>query len=143
VKISRGLGLLALVLIASLAVNLFLAGNQVGQQFHRARPMNFEQRLEALIQTLPDADRPIAQEVVDQHRQDLAGKLRAYRVSAVAAAVAVRAEPFNDETARQAFAKANEQSAIFRQTVEDMVIEIAGKVSPAGREHLRPGIGGP
>ena len=105
--------------------------------------MNFEQRLEALLRSLPDTDRAVARDVLEQHRQDLLAKLRLYRSSAAAAGASLRSEQFSEADARAAFAKANGHAAEFRQAVQEVVIEIAGKMSPAGREHLRPGVGGP
>jgi uncharacterized membrane protein len=143
VKLSRGVGLLVAVLIVSVAINLFLAGNQLGLWFHHPAQLNFEQRLELLVRGLPDVDRATAHDILEQHRQDLQDKLHLYRTSAQAAAAAIHAEPFNADNARAAFTKANEQSAEFRQALQDMVIEIASKMSPKGREHLRAGIAGP
>ncbi len=142
-KLSRGVGLLVVILIVSVGINLFLAGNQLGLQFHHRPPMNFEQRLEILVRDLPDADRAIAQTVLDAHRQDLQDKLHLYRQSALAAATLVHAESFSTDDTRAAFAKTNGYSAEFRQALQDMVIEIAGKISPKGRDHLRAGITGP
>jgi uncharacterized membrane protein len=143
VKLSRGVRLLVIILIVSVGINMFLAGNQLGLWFHHPAPMNFEQRLETLLRELPEADRSNAQAILDAHRQDLLDKLRLYRQSALAAATAVHAETFDADDARAAFAKANGNSAEFRQALQDMVIEIAGKISPKGREHLRAGIAGP
>jgi uncharacterized membrane protein len=143
VTLSRGAGLLAVLLLVSVGINLFLAGNQVGLRFHHPPPMNLEQRIEMLFRNLPDGDRTIAREVMDKHRQQLLDRLHDYRGAAMAAAAALRADPFNEEAARAAFAKADDASAAFRHEVQDTVIEIAGKVSPESRAHLRPGIGGP
>lgn len=142
-KLSRGVRLLVVILIVSVGMNMFLAGNQLGLCFHHPAPMNFEQRLEILLRELPDADRASAHEILLAHRQDILDKFHVYRQSATAAAAAVHAEPFNADDARTAFATANGNSAEFRQALEDMVIDIAGKISPKGREHLRAGIAGP
>ncbi|HTJ63144.1 MAG TPA: periplasmic heavy metal sensor [Alphaproteobacteria bacterium] len=142
--LSRGTGLLAVLLVVSVAINLFLGGNELGLRFHHPPPpMNMEQRFEMLFQTLPDADRAIAREAIDRHREQLLDKLHEYRAAAGAAAAIVRADPFNEEAARAAFAKADDASVAFRHEVQDTVIDIAGKVSTAGRSHLRAGLGGP
>jgi uncharacterized membrane protein len=144
VTLSRGAGLLAVLLVVSIAINLFLGGNQLGLFFHHPPPpMNMEQRFEMLFQTLPDADRAIAHDVIDKHREQLLDRLHEYRAAAGAAAAVVRADPFNEDAARAAFVKADDSSIAFRHEVQDTVIDIAGKVSPAGRSHLRPGLGGP
>ena len=142
-KFSRGVRLLVVILIVSVGINLFLAGNQLGLWFHHPVPMNFEQRLEILLRELPEADRAGAHEILLAHRQEILDKFHVYRQSATAAAAVVHAEPFNADDARAAFATANANSAEFRQALEDMVIDIAGKISPKGREHLRAGIAGP
>jgi uncharacterized membrane protein len=143
VKVSRGGGLLVVILIVSVGINLFLAGNQLGLWLHHPPPMNFEQRLDMLLRDLPDSDRAAARDILEQHRQDLRSKFHLSRGAAQAAAAAIHAEPFNADDTRAAFAKANELSADFRRSLQDTLIEIAGKVSPAGREHLRPGVAGP
>ena len=141
--LSRGAGLIALLLLASVGINLFLAGNLLGLRFHHPPPMNMEQRFEMLFQNLPDGDRAIARDVMDKHRQQLLERLHDYRAAALAAAATLRDDPFSEEAVRTAFAKADETSTAFRHEVQDTVIEIASKVSPSSRAHLRPGIGGP
>ncbi len=142
-KLSRGGGLLVVILIVSVGINLFVAGNQVGLWLHHPPPMNFEQRLDMLLRDLPGGDRAVAQDILEQHRQDLQSKFHLYRSAAQAAGAAIHAEPFNIDNTRAAFAKANDLSAEFRRALQDTLIEIAGKISPMGREHLRPGIAGP
>ncbi len=95
-----------------------------------------------LVRNLPDEDRTEAHKILEAHRQDLEDKFHLYRVSAQAAGAAIHAEPYNADEARSAFAKANDRLAEFRQAVQDVVIEIAGKISDKGREHLHAGIVG-
>lgn len=142
-NLSRGGGFLVVILTISVGINLFLAGNQVGLWFHRPPPINFEQRFDMLLRGLPDGDRATAHDILEQHRQELQSKFHLYRSAAQAAGAAIHAEPFDVDGTRAAFAKANDLSADFRRSLQDTLIEIAGKISPTGREHLRPGIAGP
>ena len=145
--LSRGIGILGLIAVISIGGNLFLAGNLIGRQF-RPGPMSmtFEQRLDFgwqhMWQQLPDADKPIVKDIFARHREDLILKWRAARMPAQRAALALRADPFDEAQARMDLDQANERQTEFRKAVQDMFVEIAGKISPEGREKLRSPIGG-
>ncbi len=145
--LSRGLGILGLIAVISIAGNLFLAGSLLGRQFHRPPPsVPFEQRLDAgwqsVWQQLPDADQPIVKEIFAQHRDDLIQKWRASRMSAQRAGKALRADPFDAAETHADFEKSNERQTEFRTAVQDMFTEIAGKISAEGREKLHSPVGG-
>jgi hypothetical protein len=80
VILPRGVLVLAIVAILSVALNLFLAGNQLGHQFRPApQPMNFEQRLHTWWRDMPAADQAIAEGVMEQHSGEIMEKWRAFR----------------------------------------------------------------
>ena len=109
----RGVLVLAIVAILSVALNLFLAGNQLGHQFRGPQsPMNFEQRLHNWWREMPPADQAIAEGVLQQHRGEIMEKWRAFR-------------------------PANQRLVELRATLQSTLIEIAQKVSPEGRKHMR------
>ena len=139
----RGSSLLAIVAILSVALNLFLAGSQLGHQFRGpAQPMNFQQRLTGVLRELPEADQPIARGVLDSHMSDIIEKWRASRPANQRAALAMHADPFDADEARAAFDKANQRTEEVRKALQAAMIELAQKVSPEGREKLRvPGAG--
>ncbi len=139
----RGVGILGAIAIVSIAINLFLAGSVIGRHFRTApSPGNFRQRIEMLLRDLPASDKTVAQTVVDSHYGDIVEKWRAFRPANQRAAAAMRAEPFDPAEAKAAYEAVNKQSEELREAVQETMIEIAQKVSPEGRQHLRlPGGG--
>ncbi|MDB5397644.1 MAG: hypothetical protein JWM91_5150 [Rhodospirillales bacterium] len=139
----RGVGLLGIVAILSVALNLFLAGNQLGHHFRGPMQQpNFQQRLGGVWRDLPEADQAIARGVVDSHYNDILEKWRAFRPASQRAAMAMHADPFDPEEAKAAYEKANQRSEEFRKALQDTLIEIAQKISPNGRERLHVPGGG-
>ena len=133
----RGVSLLIIVAIISVAFNLFLAGNLLGHHFRGPTPpANFQQRLNGIWRDLPAADQVIARGVVDARHGDILDKWRAFRPANQRAALAMHADPFDPEEAKAAYEKANQRSQDFRKTLQDVLIEIAKKISPEGRERL-------
>jgi uncharacterized membrane protein len=136
--LKRGILLLGIVAILSIALNLFLAGNQLGRQFRQpVPPPNFEQRLHNLSRDMSEADQTIAQEVLDRHHGDIAEKWRAYRPAAQRVIAAMRADSFDPAEAKAAYENANQRWEELRLVMRDTLIEIAQKVSPEGRKHMR------
>ncbi len=142
-RFPRGVGLISLVAVVSIALNLFLAGNQLGHHFRGPMPpQNFQQRLNGMWHELPDADQVIARGVVDSHAADIMDKWRAMRPANQRTSLAMHADPFDPDEARAAYEKANEKSEAFRRALQDTLIEVAQKISPEGRQHLHiPGGG--
>ncbi len=139
----RGAGLIGIVAILSIALNLFLAGNQLGRHFRGpAQPPNFQQRLNGIWRDLPEADQTIAHTIAESHYNDILDKWRAFRPANQRAALAMHADPFDPEEARAAYEKANQRSEDFRKALQETIIEVAQKISPEGREQLHlPGGG--
>lgn len=141
--LKRGILLLGIVATLSIALNLFLAGEQLGRQFRQpVPPPNFEQRLENMWRDMPAADQVNAQEVLDRRRGDLIEKWRACRPANQRVIAAMRADPFDPAEAKAAYENANQRWEELRQAMRDTMIEIAQKISPEGRKHIRgPGMG--
>ena len=142
--LSRGIIILGSVAILSVMVNLFLAGNLFGLHFRGAPPppMEFERRLTDMWRDMPQADQPVAKAIVAKHHDLIMEKLGALRPSNRAAGGVVRAGSFDAEAARRAFDDTNQRLTEFRTAIQDTVIEIASKISPEGRKHLRVRGGG-
>jgi uncharacterized membrane protein len=137
VILPRGILVLAIVAILSVALNLFLAGNQLGHQFRGPMPPpNFEQRLHTLWRDMPAADQPIAQGILDQHMSEIMEKLRQFRPANQHVVQVMHADPFDPAEAKAAFDTANQRGADLRTAIQSMLIEIAQKVSPEGRKHI-------
>jgi uncharacterized membrane protein len=137
VILPRGILVLAIVAILSVALNLFLAGNLLGRQFRGpASPPNFEQRLHALWRDMPAADQPIAQGILDQHYSDIMEKWRQFRPANQHVVQVMHADPYDPAEAKAAFDSANQRWADLRTAIQNTLIEVAQKVSPEGRKHI-------
>ena len=139
----RGIAILGIVAILSVALNLFLAGNLLGHEF-RGPPPPFilEERFDTMLQQLPDKDQPIVRRIIEEHRDELLTKWHALKPINREIGEAVRADPFSPDQVRDAFRKSDQQLAAFRAAIQDVAIEIASKISPEGRKKLHvPGAG--
>lgn len=134
----RGVLVLAVVAILSVALNLFLAGNQLGHEVRGpAAPLNFEQRLHTWWRDMPASDQSIAEGIMKQHQPEIMEKWRAFRPANQHALQVMRAENFDPAEAQAAIDAANQRLADLRAVMQSTLIEIAQKVSPEGRKHIR------
>jgi hypothetical protein len=138
VILPRGILVLAVVAILSVALNLFLAGNQLGHEFRGpgSQP-DFEKRLHGIWRDMPVADQPIAQGVLDQHMSEIMEKWRAFRPANQHVNQVMHADPFDPAEAKAAFDIANQRWTELRTAMQNMLLEAAQKVSPEGRKHIR------
>jgi uncharacterized membrane protein len=138
VILRRGVLVLAIVAVLSVALNLFLAGNQLGHEMRGPQPAaNFEQRLHTWWRDMPAADQAIAESVMQQHMADIMEKWRAFRPANQHVIQAMRAENFDPVEARTALDVANQRLGELRAAMQNALIEVAQKVSPEGRKHIR------
>ena len=134
----RGVLVLAIVAILSVALNLFLAGNQLGHQFRGPPPaLNFEQRLHGWWRDMPAADQAIAEGVMRQHQGEIMEKWRAFRPASQHVIQIMHSENFDPAEAKTALDTANQRLTELRGVLQSTLIEIAQKVSPEGRKHIR------
>ena len=138
----RGVLVLAIVAILSVALNLFLAGNQLGREVRGPNaPLGFEQRLHTWWRDMPAADQSIAENVMQKHLTEIMEKWRAFRPANQHVIQVMRAENFDPAEAQAAIDTANQRLADLRAVMQSTMIEIAQKVSPEGRKHIRaPGL---
>jgi len=142
VIVPRGVVLLGILAVVSIALNLFLAGGLLGRQFHRPSPgREFETRLEAVLRDVPEPDHKLAQDILQENHDVLLEKWHAARNAGQRAALSMRATPFDANEAKADIAKWNERIMDFRTTFQQTMMEIAGKMSPEGRARLRLGPG--
>ena len=140
--VPKGVLILVIVAVLSLALNLFLAGGLLGRQFHHPPPgQELESRLDALARDMSPADQAIVHDIVAQHHDALLDKWRASRAAGQEAAVALHATPFSADDSKSLLGKWTDRGLEFRNAFHDLLVEIAGKVSPDGRSHLRFGPG--
>jgi uncharacterized membrane protein len=134
---ARGVRLLALLLIVSVALNLFLAGDLLGVKFRGPPPApTFDQRLEAIWRNLPPADQPIARRIVEKHREEVITRWLALRPAAQRVSDAIRARPYATAETQAAFDNTNARTEELRQALQSTVIELAGQISEEGRREL-------
>jgi uncharacterized membrane protein len=138
VILPRGILVLAIVAVLSVALNLFLAGNQLGREVRGPQmPANFEQRLHNWWRDMPAPDQAIAEGVLQQHMAEIMEKWRAFRPANQHAIQAMRAENFDPAEARAALDAANQRFGELRAAMQSALLEVAQKVSPEGRKHIR------
>jgi len=137
---SRRLGYL---LIASLAVNLFLGGLYAGQwledwrrgpESERAAPMRFH--LGRFVDHLPQASREVARQAVERHRAEIRGAIQGIREARRQAGTALRAEPFAPEELEAALTKLRGHAGEAHQAMHQAMAEMAAKLPPEGRQAL-------
>ena len=134
----RGVLVLAIIAILSVALNLFLAGNQLGHHFRPAPvQMTFEQRLHTWWREMSPADQTIAEGVMDAHLPEIMEKWRAFRPANQHVNQILHSENFDPAEAKAAFDVASQRLAELRAVMQGTLIEIAQKVSPEGRKHIR------
>lgn len=134
----RGVLALAIVAILSVGLNLFLAGIQLGHEFREPQaPMNFEQRLHTWWRDMPPADQAIAEGVMQEHIGDIMEKWRAFRPANQHVNQILHSGNLDPAEAKAAFDVASQRAADLRAVMVDTLVEMAQKVSPEGRKHLR------
>jgi uncharacterized membrane protein len=142
-------------LIASIALNLFLAG-LVGVWL--VRPAVFRpsagppsavglpaDRLgERLARRLPAPDKPIIRDAFKNHEQDIRQRLDEWRSASQVTRRSLRANPFDPDAFTAAFNRAEDARNGYQRAVHQAVREAAAAMSPEGRIKLtqppgRPG----
>lgn len=139
-SIPRSAALLGIVAVASLAFNLFLGGTLLGQRFHKPPPgQDLTVRLETMWRSMPEQDQAVAHDIVSRHQDELLIKWRAWRSASKQASLSLTTTPFDANDIQAEFTKSNDRAQDFRHALQDLLTEIAGKVSPEGRTRLRFG----
>jgi uncharacterized membrane protein len=135
---SRGAWILGLLAVVSIGLNLFLAGTILGGQFRKPAPApNFEQRLDTIWDGLPDADREVAKQIYAKHRDEIIQKWHLSRTAAQRAVKDLKAKSFSEAEVTSDFAASNDRVMEFRKVFQDMILDVASKISPDGRQRLR------
>jgi uncharacterized membrane protein len=138
VILPRGVLVLAIVTILSVALNLFLAGNQLGHHFRPPQTqMNFEQRLHSWWREMSPADQSIAEGIMEQHIGEIMEKWRAFRPANQHVIQIMHTENFDPAEAKAAMDTANQRLTDLRVAVQATMLDIAQKISPEGRKHIR------
>jgi uncharacterized membrane protein len=134
-------------MIASLALNLFLAG-VVGAWLVRpalfrpaaAPPVTLglpADRLgERIARRLPPSDRPIIRDAFKNHEQEIRQRLEEWRNALQTSRRSLRADPFDPDAFTAAFNRAEDARNGYQRAVHQAVREAATAMSPEGRIKL-------
>ncbi|HSE79866.1 MAG TPA: periplasmic heavy metal sensor [Alphaproteobacteria bacterium] len=148
---SRAAKWLALALLVSLGVNLFLGGLLAGRYFgpqHRtfARSEAYERPgqefFRRLIGRVPAEHRAAFEDVLSAKRPDMERTSQALRESRTKIREAVRAEPFDRAKLEAAFAEVRERNMALQKSVHEAMAEAVQKLPAEARGRLsewRPG----
>ncbi len=91
---------------------------------------------ERLLRVLPEADRPLAREVIERHRAGIREQLPALHTARRELRDAFTAEPTDSRRIDAALAQVREREAAAAAAVQAMLRDLAGRVSPEGRRAL-------
>jgi len=127
------------LLVASLALNLFLGGRFAAQLMAR-RPHGLSAMLPHVVEELgarlSAADRAVLQQVFAAHEADI-GRLAATVDDARAGIrAAMAAEPFDGAALHRALDSAEDKDVALRTELENVLVETAERISPGGRRQL-------
>jgi uncharacterized membrane protein len=134
-------------LVASIALNLFLAG-LVGAWLVRpavfrssappARVLSLpaDRLAERIARRLPDADKPVIRQAFKNHEQEIATRLEDWRAAQQMSRSSLSADPFDPAAFTAAFTRAQEAGLQYQMTVHQAVREAAAAMSREGRLKL-------
>lgn len=141
---------LLIVLVVSLAVNLFLVGAVagglvVGQKFRGDRPPMGRggapaQPLWRAGEALPPPQAKAYREALRGAGPELRAAMREARAERAQTWKALAAEPFDAAAAKQRLAQIRQREADARGQIEDRIVDYAADLSPADRALLARGL---
>ncbi len=129
------------VLIASLALNLFLAG-LVGMRYWREHQWRSGDRammgpIGRISQGLPESGRTKVKAVIESRREQIREQGREYRRARGEAMQALAAEPFDRPTVDAAFAEARRRADAMSAIMQSAMIDASAQLSPEERKAFR------
>jgi uncharacterized membrane protein len=129
----------SVILVLSLAVNLFFAGLFVTR--HAFGPLRGPDSMLARLigelgAHLSDPDRAILQRVFDTHEAEIKQRSAQAMRSRAGIRAAMVAEPFDPAALTAAVDEASARDQAMRRAIERMLLEAATQVSPDGRGKL-------
>jgi len=119
------------VLIGAGARSWF-GGEVVREEILEARRGGFQ--LRAFVEALPEEERRAARAQARQARREFRGLIREVALTRRAAAQAMLADPFDQEAAAEALARARQARAVLEQATETRILEIAAGLEPEERQ---------
>ncbi len=134
--------LLAIVLLSSLALNLFLGGIVVGKylgqvsdsKFFHPPPMPRGPRW--ILESLPEASREKVSPLIQAHRQQMKPQIRAMRAARREVHQQLTADDFNVEVLSEALAKLEKEKQKGGKMMHQLLIDIASQLNEEDRQRL-------
>ncbi len=130
--------LCSVLLVVSLAANLFLGGVLAGRWF-RPAPASFEPgafSMNRMRRALGPEARPAVDRVWARHQADIADRMRTAAEARDRATQSLRADPFNPAKAAADLAEFRARAAEVQQAMHGAVIELAADLTPEQRRRL-------
>jgi len=129
------------VLLASLALNLFLVGAWAAlawrhYSWDRHRPWNPATRIERLAAALPPGDADKLRGQFRARQGNIEAAITSYRQAQRATHEALRAEPFNLDALRAAMAEARSARGKLDEALQDVIATAGAAMTPEGRRSL-------
>ncbi|MBI4081080.1 MAG: periplasmic heavy metal sensor [Candidatus Lambdaproteobacteria bacterium] len=129
----------ALALLASLVLNLFLAGLLAGRILSSADRMDAMFRhytMRWATRVLGDEGRPLMDQVWSRHNSRLEPRLQELRASRKGVADVLATEPFDAQALARAFDRLSAATQAAQQALHPALVELAGLLTPAQRKRL-------
>ena len=135
--------LCSVLLVVSLAANLFLGGMLAGRWF-RSAPASFEPGAFSVMRMRralgPEAS-PVVDRVWARHQADIADRMRAAADARDRATRSLRADPFDPAKAAADLAEFRARAGEVQQAMHGAVVELAADLTPDQRRRLASAVG--
>ena len=134
-------GLIAGIILGSLALNLFFIGAWAAfawrhYAWERHRPWSPATRIERLAAALPAGDADKLRSEFRARQGNIEAAIASYRQAQHAMREALRAEPFNAEALRAAMAAARDARGKLDETLQDVIATAGAAMTSEGRRSL-------
>lgn len=129
--------ILALLLVVSVALNLFFGGLMAGKALHAPEPPPGQiPNLRSLMDRLPDDDKARLKSIMEANQLQYRQEAHAFRESGQAVQAAARAEPFDPDALRRALAEHRAHWQAILQIRQEAFVDAMEKFSPETRHML-------
>jgi Spy/CpxP family protein refolding chaperone len=118
-------------LIASLCVNLLLAGVMLGDRWHGG-----SSRHHMFLSNIPEDARPVVKGVFESHRTEFDSHRDAIQQARLKVAELLKAEPIDQAQLDQAVGELMRQSQAMQQFGYQVMVEVARKLPPEVRREM-------
>jgi uncharacterized membrane protein len=132
--------LLAIVLLSSVALNLFLGGIVVGKYFssdkHFFRPPPMPRESRWILHALPDASREKVRPLIRAHRQQMKPQIRGMRAARREVHEQLTAKDFNVAALSEALTRLEQEKQKAGKMMQQLLIDIASQLNEEDRQRL-------